>query len=72
MWDIETRSLLLKLGVEIEGTGGWRVEKIRDRHEDTVTSCAFHPVEASERAVTTSVDNTIKVAPRPEARSLKP
>jgi len=61
IWDIETKNLIVKLGVEIEGLGGWRVEKIRDRHEDTVTACAFHPVEGSERAITTSVDSTVKV-----------
>ena len=52
VWDVETRNLIVKLGVEIEGSGGWRVEKIRDRHEDAVTACAFMPVDGSERAVT--------------------
>jgi WD40 repeat protein len=61
IWDVETRNLIVKLGVEIEGSGGWRVEKIRDRHEDAVTSCAFSPVEEGERAITTSVDTTVKV-----------
>ena len=37
------------------------MERVRDRHEDAVVCCCFSPIEASERAITASLDGTVKV-----------
>ena len=47
--------------MEVDTTAGWRVERIRDRHDDAVTACAFSPVRDSERAATVSADGTARV-----------
>jgi WD40 repeat protein len=65
VWDASTRALLVKLGVEADaaagGGGGWRAERIRDRHDDAVVACAFCPGRESERAATASADGTARV-----------
>jgi len=32
IWKLQDQKLVIKLGVEIEGSGGWRVERIKDRY----------------------------------------
>uniref|UniRef100_A0A7S0VW73 Guanine nucleotide-binding protein subunit beta-like protein n=1 Tax=Hemiselmis tepida TaxID=464990 RepID=A0A7S0VW73_9CRYP len=61
VWNYATKKLILKLGVEMDGQEGWKVERIRDRHEDAVVCCEWHPSDEAERAITASLDGTVRV-----------